>query len=149
MLVGCGASFTLGANDVSNAVGVFAMTHLMPTTLAGLVGGVAMAIGALTWGRRILERVAFDVVRTDPSMASAAQLVQALVVLAAVSQGLFTSMNQALTGAMTGTGLARGSQTIQWRVVRDILIGWAVGPISGIVTGYVLYTALAALASAR
>jgi PiT family inorganic phosphate transporter len=145
VLVGCAASFTLGANDVSNAVGVFAMVHLATTTLAGLVGGVAMALGALTWGQRILKRVAFDVVKTDLAMASAAQLVQALVVLAAVSQGLFTSMNQALIGAMTGTGLARGNKTIQWPVVRGILIGWAVGPLSGIVTGFVLYTVFRAL----
>ncbi len=145
VVVGCAASFVLGANDVSNAVGVFAMTHLTTTTLAGLVGGLAMAVGALTWGQRILKRVAFDVVRTDLAMASAAQLVQALVVLAAVSQGLFTSMNQALIGAMTGTGLARGNQTIQWKVVRDIFVGWAVGPLSGIATGFVLYTVLQAL----
>ena len=91
--------------------------------IAGLVGGIAMAIGALTWGQGILKKVAFDVVKTDLSMASAAQMVQALVVLAAVSQGLFTSMNQALIGAMTGTGLARGNQTIQWRVVRGIVTG--------------------------
>jgi PiT family inorganic phosphate transporter len=142
VLVGCAASFTLGANDVSNAVGVFAMVHLTTTTAAGFVGGVAMAIGALSWGRRILKRVAFDVVRTDLAMASAAQLVQALVVLVAVSQGLFTSMNQALIGAMTGTGLARGNQTIQWKVVRGILVGWAVGPLSGVATGFVLYTLL-------
>jgi len=142
VLVGCAASFTLGANDVSNAVGVFAMVHLTTTTVAGLLGGVAMAIGALTWGQGILKKVAFDVVKTDLSMASAAQMVQALVVLAAVSQGLFTSMNQALIGAMTGTGLARGNQTIQWKVVRGIVTGWAVGPFSGIVTGFVLYSIL-------
>ena len=135
VLVGCAASFTLGANDVSNAVGVFAMVNLTTTMIAGLVGGIAMAIGALTWGQGILKKVAFDVVKTDLSMASAAQMVQAFVVLAAVSQGLFTSMNQALIGAMTGTGLARGNQTIQWRVVRGIVTGWAVGPFSGIVTG--------------
>lgn len=142
VLVGAAASFTLGANDVSNAVGVFSMVHLASTTIAGLLGGVAMAIGALTWGQGILKRVAFDVVKTDLSMASAAQLVQALVVLAAVSQGLFTSMNQALIGAMTGTGLARGHHTIQWRVVRGIVTGWAVGPLSGITAGFVLYSAL-------
>ncbi|HEX5415290.1 MAG TPA: anion permease [Chloroflexota bacterium] len=138
VLVGCAASFTLGANDVSNAVGVFAMVNLTTTTIAGLLGGIAMAIGALTWGQGILKKVAFDVVKTDLSMASAAQLVQALVVLVAVSQGYFTSMNQALIGAMTGTGLARGNQTIQWKVVRGIVVGWAVGPFSGIVTGFVL-----------
>jgi PiT family inorganic phosphate transporter len=92
-----------------------------------------MAVGALTWGRRILHTVAFDVVRMDLSMASAAQGVQALVVIAAVSQGLFTSMNQALIGAMAGTGLARGKQTVQWKQIKGILRGWLIGPVSGIV----------------
>ncbi len=142
VLVGGAASFTLGANDVSNAVGVFSMVNLTTTTIAGLLGGVAMAVGALTWGQGILKRVAFDVVKTDLSMASAAQMVQAIVVLAAVSQGLFTSMNQALIGAMTGTGLARGNDTIRWPVVRGIVTGWAVGPLSGITTGFVLYSIL-------
>ena len=72
---------------------LFLLTHLFSFTLAGLIGGVAMAIGALTWGRRILKTVAFDVVKINLTMASAAQGVQALVVLAAVSQGFFTSMN--------------------------------------------------------
>lgn len=142
VVVGGAASFTLGANDVSNAVGVFSMVRLTTTTLAGLLGGLAMAIGAITWGQGILKKVAFDVVKTDLSMASAAQMVQAVVVLAAVSQGLFTSMNQALIGAMTGTGLARGNNTIRWPVVRGIVTGWAVGPISGISIGFILYSVL-------
>jgi phosphate/sulfate permease len=132
VLVGIAASFVLGANDVSNATAVLITTHLVPVMVAGLIGGVAMAVGALTWGRRILHTVAFDVVRMDLSMASAAQGVQALVVIAAVSQGLFTSMNQALIGAMAGTGLARGKQTVQWKQIKGILRGWLIGPVSGI-----------------
>jgi PiT family inorganic phosphate transporter len=65
-----------------------------------------MAAGTLTWGRRILNTVAFDVVKMDLTMASAAQGVQALVVLLAVSQGFFTSMNQALIGPLSGLILA-------------------------------------------
>ena len=45
-------------------------------------------------------------------MATAAQLVQAAVVLAAVAFGFFTSMNQALVGAMAGAGFARGRETV-------------------------------------
>ncbi len=71
--VGMAASFVLGANDVSNATGVFILTHLFSLTVAGLIGGVAMAVGTLTWGRRILKTVAFDVVKMDLTMASAAQ----------------------------------------------------------------------------
>lgn len=136
--VGMAASFVLGANDVSNATGVFLLTHLFSFTIAGLIGGVAMAIGALTWGRRILKTVAFDVVKMDLTMASAAQGVQALVVLAAVSQGFFTSMNQALIGAMAGTGAARGRETVQRRQIVGILRGWLIGPLSGVVLAFVL-----------
>jgi len=136
--VGIAASFVLGANDVSNATGVFILTHLFSLTLAGLIGGVAMAVGALTWGRRILKTVAFDVVKMDLTMASAAQGVQALVVLVAVTQGLFTSMNQALIGAMAGTGLARGRETVQRKQMLGILRGWLIGPLSGIILAFVL-----------
>src|SRR6185437_15758677 len=137
VVVGIFASFTLGANDVSNATGAFILTHLFPLTIAGLIGGVAMAIGALTWGQRILRTVAFDVVKMDLTMASAAQGVQALVVIAAVTQGFFTSMNQALIGAMAGTGLARGRETVQRKQILGILRGWLIGPLSGIVLAVV------------
>ncbi|HZC05052.1 MAG TPA: anion permease [Ktedonobacterales bacterium] len=136
--VGVFASFTLGANDVSNATGAFILTHLFSLTLAGLIGGVAMAIGALTWGRRILHTVAFDVVRMDLTMASAAQGVQALVVLVAATQGYFTSMNQALVGAMAGAGFARGRETVQRKQINGILRGWAIGPLSGLALAFAL-----------
>ncbi|HUY75529.1 MAG TPA: inorganic phosphate transporter [Ktedonobacterales bacterium] len=136
--VGVFASFVLGANDVSNATGAFILTHLFSLTIAGLIGGGAMAVGALTWGRRILHTVAFDVVKMDLTMASAAQGVQALVVIVAVSFGFFTSLNQALIGAMAGTGLARGRETVQRKQIFGILRGWAIGPLSGLALAFAL-----------
>lgn len=138
VVVGVFASFTLGANDVSNATGAFILTHLFPLMVAGLIGGVAMAVGALTWGRRILKAVAFDVVTMDLTMASAAQGVQALVVIVAVTQGYFTSMNQALIGAMAGAGFARGRETVKRRQIFAILRGWAIGPLSGFALAFAL-----------
>lgn len=138
VLVGVLASFVLGANDVSNATGAFILTNLFSLRTAGFIGGVAMAVGALTWGRRILQTVAFDVVRMDIAMASAAQGVQGLVVLAAVTQGFFTSMNQALIGAMAGTGLARGRGTVQRKQITGILLAWLIGPVSGLALAYAL-----------
>lgn len=129
--VGALASLAMGANDVSNATAVFLSVHFSGPLLAGVIGGAGLAIGVLTWGRPLLERVAFDVVRMDLKMATAAQLVQALVVLTAVGFGYFTSMNQALIGAMAGTGLARGRQTIETRVVLGIIRGWIIGPGAG------------------
>jgi PiT family inorganic phosphate transporter len=134
--VGALASLTMGANDVSNATAVFLTTNLFGVFVAGLVGGLGLALGVITWGKPLLERVAFDVVKMDLTMATAAQGVQALVVLAAVGFGYFTSMNQALIGAMAGTGLARGRDTVKWPVVMGILKGWLVGPAAGFVLGW-------------
>lgn len=143
VIVGAAASFTMGANDVSNATGVLIMTHSFNVWSAGLIGGSGIAIGVLTWGKPLLKRVAFDVVHVDLSMASAAQLVQALVVLLAVVFGFFTSMNQALLGAMMGAGLARGRSTIDWKAINGILRGWIIAPVSGIVIAFLLAKAVA------
>lgn len=131
VVVGAAASFTMGANDVSNATGPLIMSGVMGLWLAGAVGGIGLAVGVVTWGKPLLRTVAFDVVRVDLTMASAAQGVQALVVLVAVSLGYFTSMNQALVGAMAGAGVARGQDTVRWQTIAGIVRGWLVGPPSG------------------
>ncbi|HET6384298.1 MAG TPA: anion permease [Armatimonadota bacterium] len=136
VVVGAGASFTMGANDVSNATGVFIMAHLFSPLIAGLLGGAGLALGVLTWGKPLLKRVAFDIVTMDQNMAAAAQFSQALMVMVSVAFGYFTSMNQALVGAMAGTGLARGRQTIQWKTVNGIVRGWILGPSPALLSGF-------------
>jgi PiT family inorganic phosphate transporter len=133
------AAFAMGANDVANATAVFVATRLTGVLLAGVIGGIALALGVVTWGGPMLTTVAFEIVRLDRRMAAAAQFAQATVVLGAVVLlGAFTSMNQALVGGMAGAGLARGRSTVHWPVVRGILLGWAVGPVSGLAVGWTL-----------
>ncbi len=141
-LVGVGlvASFAMGANDVSNASGAFVMTGIFGLMTAGLVGGIGLAAGVLTWGRPLLKRVAFDIVKLDSRMAIAAQLGQSVVILAYVAFGYFTSMNQALVGSMIGAGVARRQSTVIWKTVRELLAGWAIGPLSGAALGFAAAT---------
>jgi len=136
--VGAAASFAMGANDVANASGALVMTGLLGVMAAALIGGLGLALGVLTWGRPLLKTVAFDIVELDPRMAISSQLAQSTVILIAVAFGLFTSMNQALVGAMIGTGIARRRTPVLWKAVRGILIGWAVGPLSGAALGFAL-----------
>lgn len=149
VLVGALASFAMGSNDVANATGSLVGTHTLGPLLAGLVGGLGLAAGVLTWGRPLLRRVAFDIVTVDRPMATAAQLVQAAVVLSAVGLGFFTSMNQALVGAMTGAGIARGRHTVQTSTLIGILRGWLLGPGAGIALAYGLTRLAVAAAGAR
>ena len=134
--VGAAASFAMGANDVSNASGALIMTGLFGLLVAGLIGGLGIALGVLTWGRPLLQRVAFDLVELDPRMATASQLAQSTVILVSVAFGLFTSMNQALVGAMIGAGVARRRSTVLWKAIRSILLGWGAGPVSGAALGF-------------
>lgn len=140
--VGAAASFAMGANDVSNASGPLVMTGLFGLALAGLIGGIGLALGVLTWGRPLLRRVAFDIVKLDPKMAIGAQFAQASVILVFVAFGQFTSMNQALIGGMLGAGFARGRRLVQWPAVRGILVGWAIGPLSGGTLGFLVASGL-------
>jgi PiT family inorganic phosphate transporter len=135
--VGAMAAFAMGANDVSNASGALVGTGIFSPLAAGAVGGAGIAAGVLTWGKPLLRRVAFELVVVDRAMATAAQLVQAAVVLAAVGFGFFTSMNQALVGAMAGAGVARGREAVHVRTLLSIPVAWVLGPAGSIAAGYV------------
>jgi PiT family inorganic phosphate transporter len=134
--MGAIAAFAMGANDVSNASGALVGTGTFSPLAAGALGGAAIAVGVLTWGKPLLRRVAFEIVEVDRAMATAAQLVQAAVVLAAVAFGFFTSMNQALVGAMAGAGFARGRETVHLATLYSILQGWVLGPALSIAAAY-------------
>jgi len=148
VVVGAAASFTMGANDVANATGSLVGAGLFSPLVAGLIGGAGLAAGVLIWGKPLLSKVAFDIVTVDRPMATAAQLVQALVVLVAVSFGLFTSMNQALVGAMAGAGLARGQHAVHRSSLYGILRGWLIGPGAGIAAGFLIAFAAKAAGAA-
>jgi PiT family inorganic phosphate transporter len=124
--VGCAASFAMGANDVALASGALVGADVLSPHRAGVLCGVGIAAGVLITGRPLLDRVAFDIVALDRPTATAAQSVQGLVVLVAVAFGYFTSMNQALVGAMVGARPA----AVRRRTLTGILRGWAIGPPS-------------------
>jgi PiT family inorganic phosphate transporter len=140
LVVGCLASFAMGANDVALASGALVGPDVLDAHAAGLLCGVGLALGVLITGRGLLDRIAFDIVDLDRPTATAAQFVQALVILVAVSFGYFTSMNQALVGAMAGAN----PRAVKPRALFGIVRGWVTGPPSA----FLLALALGALVHA-
>jgi inorganic phosphate transporter, PiT family len=124
VVVGCLASFAMGANDVALASGALVGPGVLGPQAAGALCGVGLALGVLITGRGLLDRVAFDIVDLDRPTATAAQFVQALVILVAVSFGYFTSMNQALVGAMAGAN----PRAVKRQTLLGIVRGWVTGP---------------------
>lgn len=138
VLVGCAASFAMGANDVALASGALVGPGVLGARAAGALCGVGLALGVLITGRGLLDRVAFDIVEVDRATATAAQLVQAVVILVAVSFGYFTSMNQALVGAMAGAN----PRAVRRRTLLGIVRGWAAGPPSSFALAFVVALAV-------
>jgi phosphate/sulfate permease len=141
----CYAAYTLGANNTGNAVGVLYGMKLLTPIKAGFVGGIVMAIGALTWGRPILEKVAKGVVQVDLPMGVGAKLAQSVTAHLASFLGYPTSMNQALLGGMAGAGVVRGVKTMNARAMKEIVLSWVLTPVVGAVVSFGLYLLLSHL----
>ncbi len=146
LLVCCYAAYTLGCNNTGNAVGVFFGTGAIPSKmLAGFIGGIVMAIGALTWGRPLLEKVGLHIVSLDINSAVGAQLAQGITAHIAASLGYPTSMNQAMIGGIAGAGLSRGINAINMKTIKEIVVSWFLTPLIGAVVAFVLYSVLSPL----
>jgi len=150
ILVCCYAAYTLGCNNTGNAVGVFFGTGAIKSKmLAGFIGGIVMAIGALTWGRPLLEKVGLHIVSLDLNSAVGAQLAQGITAHIAASLGYPTSMNQAMIGGIAGAGLARGIKAIDMKVMKEIVISWFLTPVIGGIVAFCLYSLLSPLFGAK
>jgi phosphate/sulfate permease len=116
---------------------------------AGFLGGIAMAIGALTWGRPILEKVGLNIVQHDLHSGIGAQLAMAVTAHTAAFCGYPTSMNQALIGGVAGAGLTRGVKTLNAKALREIVVSWVLTPMVGGVVAFILYSVFSRVLGTR
>jgi phosphate/sulfate permease len=150
ILVCCYAAYTLGCNNTGNAVGVFFGTGAIKSRMmAGFTGGIVMAIGALTWGRPLLEKVGLHIVSLDLNSAVGAQLAQGITAHITASLGYPTSMNQAMIGGIAGAGMARGIKAIDIKAIKEIVISWFLTPVIGGIVAFCLYSLLSLLLGAK
>ncbi len=126
------SSFTLGSNDVSNAASSLVTLHIFPARLAGLYGGIFMALGVLTWRQRLITRIGHDILRLDVPLAATSQLAQALSLTIINAVGYNASINQTIVGGLTGSGLAVARDRLNWTLLRNIVLNWTWSPVLGL-----------------
>lgn len=129
LLVGSAAyvAFSLGSNDVGNSVGPIANLGFSSRWLA-VLGGAALAVGALTFGHRVTQTVGSGITTLDPLSASSAQLAAALGVHFFSILGIPVSTSQSVVGAVVGVGLVHGVRAVERKRVLEILVGWVATP---------------------
>ena len=162
IIVGALASYSLGANNIANVMGMFASAPLFKDLNVAniiiissvqqlfLLGGLAIAIGIFTYGNNVMETVGTDLYKISPITGFVVVLAEFIVLWLFTSQSLELfllknnlpsvplvplSTTQAFIGAVIGVGLAKDPLSINFKVLGKIGIGWVVAPVTaGLIT---------------
>lgn len=132
IVAGAFAAYTLGTNDVGASTGVlYAVLGgdvMWSAQFIALFGGVALAVGAITYSRRVMQTVGSGITQLDVTTACVAQLGAAITVWTFNQFGIPVSTSQAIVGAIVGVGLVKGTTTVSKRKLGQISIAWILTP---------------------
>jgi len=132
---GCYVAYSWGANDVANSIGVISGAGIMSSRAALILGGLAIVLGIITWGYRVIETIGSEITHLLPVMAFAAQLASAINVHLYTVFGIPVSTSHAIVGAIFGVGLVKGLKVVNLRIMREIIFCWIATPfVSGLIS---------------
>ena len=168
IFAGIFGSYALGANNIGNVMGVFVSSNPFEDvslarglSITGveqlfLLGAIAIAVGVITYSKRVMMTVGGSVMTLSPLGALVVVVAHSLVLFifssselsnAFVSIGLPpiplipVSSSQAVIGAVIGIGLLqglKGIRQIKWRVLAGIASGWVTTPVMSAIMGFTL-----------
>ena len=166
IIVGAFGAYSLGANNIANVMGVFTTAVSFPELDFGLfklsgtqqlfaIGGLAIALGIITYSKRVMETVGNTLMPLTSEAALIVVLSQSLVLFIFSSQSLSealhsvglpsiplvpVSSSQAVIGSIIGIGLLKGGQQIKYNVLGSISLGWIATPlVAGAVSFFLLF----------
>jgi PiT family inorganic phosphate transporter len=124
ILIGCYGAYSLGANNLANVVGPYVGIGALSSFSGRLIGGIAIAIGVLTYSKNVMETVGKGITALDPVSALVTILSAAIVLHIFAQIGIPVSSSQAVVGAVLGVGLVKGAKTVSYKKLIQIFIGW-------------------------
>lgn len=164
IVVGAFASYSLGANNIANVVGVFVPASPFSDISLGsgyvfrgvtqlyLLGAISIGVGIYTYSHKVMRTVGKDLFRLSPVTALIAVLAEAIVLFLFVSQGLYNlllrlglptiplvpvSSSQVIVGAVVGIGIAKGGKNIRYNVLGKISMAWVIAPVLAFLCSFV------------
>jgi inorganic phosphate transporter, PiT family len=166
IVVGAFGSYSLGANNIANVMGVFLPAFNLNDLDLGiftlssaqqlfLLGGIAIAAGIITYSRKVMNTLGNNILELSAEAALVVVLAQAIVLFIFSSTGLSTfvvnhglppipmvpvSSSQVIVGCIIGIGLYKGGRNINFRILGEIGLGWIISPLSsGLLTFFMLF----------
>jgi len=166
ILVSAFGAYSLGANNIANVMGVFIPAFNLQDLDLGifvlnssqqlfLLGGLAIALGIITYSKKVMETVGGSIMELSSEAALVVVLAQAFVLFIFSSSTLSTlflkmglppipmvpvSSSQVIVGCILGIGLYKGARNINFKILGEIAIGWLSTPVaSGLLAFFSLF----------
>jgi inorganic phosphate transporter, PiT family len=166
LIVGAFGSYSLGANNIANVMGVFLPAFNLRDLDLGIIvlnssqqlfllGGIAIATGILTYSWKVMNTIGSNIVELSSEAALIVVLAQSLVLFIFSSTWLSNlvagiglppipmvpvSSSQVIVGCILGIGLYKGARNINFKVLGEIGMGWLIAPVaSGLLTFFLLF----------
>jgi len=166
IMVGAFASYSLGANNIANVMGVFApafnlldlnfgLFSLSSNQQLFLLGGLAIAVGILTYSKKVMQTIGANIIELTAEAALVVVLAESLVLFIFSSTGLSdffvriglppipmvpVSSTQVIVGCVIGIGLYKGARNINFKLLGEIALGWVATPVmSGLIAFFSLF----------
>lgn len=139
---GAYSAYTIGINSSASVTAFYydmfgvGANILTSARLTAILGGVAIAVGVLTYSKKVMMTV-------GGSIANISQMDGFLVILASALSitlmkelmGIPVSTSQAVVGAVIGAGLVGGVKNVNFGVFKRIAIAWVSSPtVAGLIT---------------
>ncbi len=139
LFAGAFASYSIGVNSSANVTALYydaafsktgvAANLLTDARVAATIGGIAIAIGVLTYSKKVMMTVGSSIADISQIDGFLVIIAMALtVVIMGKWMGIPVSTSQAVVGAVLGAGLTRGIQSVHFGVFKNIAIAWVSSP---------------------
>jgi PiT family inorganic phosphate transporter len=155
----CYSAYAFGANDIANATGVYVtVTQMVMGSLPegrimfilAIFGSVGVVIGGFWLGPKVIETVAFNIIRLNVASATAAEITNALVVhmfvtipYIVIGYGVPISTSLANIGALVGVGFSSyGATGINKKTVGILVMSWVMSVGATALVTFTLYRLL-------
>ena len=140
-------SITDGTNDAQKVMGIITMILLYYGFISEFVvpfwviiaSYVVLTMGVIFGGWRIVKTMATKITQMQPYQGFSRDLSSSLILGAAALWGMPVSSTHAANGTLIGAGLIRGSKSVKWGTIRDIIWAWILSAPLSAVLAYVIY----------
>ena len=137
---GCYTAYSAGANNAANSVGPIVGAGILGPKLAAGLAGLAMSLGALLFGRRVIHTVGKEITELCIICAILLEFLCGTIILVSSLLGMPVSLSQIITCGVIGVSWSRTgfNHTLKKENVKKMAFFWVIGPFITVAITYVL-----------